>query len=294
MFMISPQRWTATAFVFVLVAASSTVTAPAGAADIGCGAVVTRSTTLHKDIGPCPGEGLIVAGDGITLDLNGHRVLGDPHVRRSPDKAGVLLRQVSGVTLTDGIVEAFDAGVVIMGGGSNRVLKVTAQNNVNYRVITGRDSQVADIVSEDGPFCDLGDGIAVFNSSDNVFQYNNIVGNGPFSGLAMVGNADRNVVSKNNFRDNDVLNDTPQGWGTICGGDPDGPVPNPGPPEPPPDPPLECCATMGRHVQDIGVRVEGPGAERNLIEAKEAFGNSPRVSGARGLSSWCAGVRRRR
>ena len=278
MFTTSARRWAATAFVFVLTVASGAVTAPAGAAHIGCGAVLTRTTTLHEDIGPCPGEGLIVAADGITLDLNGHRVLGDPRVRQSPDKAGVLLRRVSGVTLSDGIIESFDAGVVIMGGGRNKVLKVTAKDNVNYRVITGRDSQVADIVSEDGPFCDLGDGIAVFDSSDNVLEYNKIVGNGPFSGMALIGNSDRNLVAKNNFRDNDVLNDTPQGWGTICGGDPDGPVANPGPPEPPPDPPLECCATMGRHVQDIGVRIEGPGAERNLIEA-----NRIRTSGLMGI-----------
>lgn len=272
------RRSTVMGFAVVVVLASGAAPVPAGAADLGCGAVLTSNTTLHHDIGPCTGEGLIVAANGITLDLNGHRVLGDPLVRQSPDKAGVLLRRVSGVTVTDGTVEGFDAGVVIMGGGKNTVRKVTAKDNVNYRVITGRDSQVADIISEDGPFCEFGDGIAVFNSSENVFEHNQIVGNGPFSGVALIGNADHNLVSKNNFRDNDVLNDTPQGWGTICGGDPTGPVANPGPPEPPPDPPLECCATVGRHVQDIGVRVEGPGAERNLIEA-----NRIRTSGLMGI-----------
>ncbi|MBA3266967.1 MAG: hypothetical protein H0T70_01730 [Acidimicrobiia bacterium] len=39
----------------------------------------------------------------------------------SPDKAGVLLRMVSGVTLRNGIVQGFDAGVVVMGGGHNTI-----------------------------------------------------------------------------------------------------------------------------------------------------------------------------
>lgn len=261
--------------VFASVLATSSA---AGATHIGCGAVITQSTTLHQNIGPCPGEGLIVAADGITLNLNGYRVSGDPQVRQSPDKAGVLLRRVSGVTVTGGTVEGFDAGVTIMGGGQNRVRRVIAKDNVNYRVVTGRDSQVADVVSEDGPFCDLGDGIAVLNSDGNLLEQNEIVANGPFSGVALIGDADDNVVSSNAFRDNDVLNDTPQGWGTICGSDIDGPVADPGPPEPPPDPPLECCATMGRHVQDIGARIEGPGAERNRIE-----GNAIRTSGLMGI-----------
>jgi hypothetical protein len=266
----APHAAAAVALALLMSTTALVGSAAAKTQTLSCAAVITTSTKLAGEVGPCRGEGLIVAADGITLDLNGHRVFGgDPHARRSPDKAGLLLRGVSGVTVTNGTVEGFDAGVTIMGGGHNRIRKVTAKGNVNYRVLTGRDSQAADVVSEDGPFCDLGDGIAVFNSSGNVLQHNKIVGNGPFSGVSLIGDADNNVVSKNKFRDNDILNDTPQGWGTICGSDIDGPVADPGPPAPPPDNTANdsCCATLGRHVQDVGARIEGPGAERNSITA---------------------------
>lgn len=258
-----------------------TVLVGAASADetvVRCGAVITKNTTLAADVGPCPGYGLIVGASNITLDLNGHRVSGDPQARQSPDKPGLLLRGVSRVTIMSGTVEGFDAGVTIMGGGTNTVKKVTAKDNVNYRVVTGRDSQRADVVSADGPFCDLGDGIAVFSSGRNILKQNKIIGNGPFSGVALIGGASDNVVSENRFLDNDVLNDTPQGWGTICGADIDGPADDPPPFEPPPDPPIDCCDTTGRHVQDVGVRIEGPGAKRNLVD-----GNQIRTSGLMGI-----------
>ena len=80
------------------------------------------------------------------------------------------------------------------------------------------------------------------------------------------------MVKENRFVDNDVLNDTAQGFGTICGTDIDGPADNP----PPFEPPINCCKTTGRHVQDVGVRVESPGAQRNLVD-----GNQIRTSGVR-------------
>lgn len=73
------------ASVFASVLATSS---DAGAAEIGCGAVITQSTTLHQDVGPCPGLGLIVAADDITLDLNGYRVFGDPQVRNHRTSQG--------------------------------------------------------------------------------------------------------------------------------------------------------------------------------------------------------------
>lgn len=237
--------------VLALVWSMTGLTNPAVAEHVACGDVITQDTTLDRDIGPCPGFGLIVAANNVVLDLNGHTITGDPEVRQSPDKAGVLLRQVSGVTVRNGTVERFDAGVAIMGGGDNVVTRVTAQDNVNYRVVTGRDARPGDVDREEGPFCDFGDGITVFNSTGNVIEKNVVTGNGPFSGVSLVYDSDDNVVAKNDVRDNDLLNLTPAGENTICGG------------LGTPQQPME----EGRVSQDAGVRIEGPGADRNLIEA---------------------------
>jgi parallel beta-helix repeat protein len=218
---------------------------------VRCGAVITRSTTLAADVGPCPGGGIIVAGNDITVDLNGHEVSGNPKVRVSPDKAGVLLRDVSGVTLKNGTVEFFDAGVAIMGGTKNTVRRVKAQDNVNYRLVTGRDALPQDVDPKDGPFCDLGDGITISDSSRNVVKRNVLDGNGPYSGVSLVGRSSGNVVSHNRIRDNDLLNQPPSGVeGTICGG-------------------LAEIGPLGRWVQDVGVRIEGPGAQHNVVERNQ-------------------------
>ena len=215
----------------------------AAAPALGCGSVITKTTKLTANIGPCPGVGLIIAADNITVDLNGHRVSGNPQARGSgPDQAGVVLRQVRGVTLRNGTVRGFDAGVLIGGGRLNTVKNVRAVNNVNYRVVTGRNA-----TDLDAPSCDLGDGIAVLGSNDNTLSNNTLIGNGPFSGVALIDQSNRNTVANNEVADNDILNRPPAGGETVCGGQ------------------VGELGPTGRLVQDVGVRIEGPGAKHNMV-----------------------------
>jgi hypothetical protein len=39
-----------------------------------CGQTITQSTRLANDLGPCPGDGLVIGADNITLDLGGHSI----------------------------------------------------------------------------------------------------------------------------------------------------------------------------------------------------------------------------
>jgi len=154
------------------------VSTAAAAPAIGCGTTITKTTTLTADIGPCPGTGLVIAADNITVDLNGHRVSGNPGARGSgPDQAGVVLRQVHGVTLMNGTVRGFDAGVLIGGGGRNTISHLRAVDNVNYRVVTGRNALPGSPGS--GLSCDLGDGIAVLGSNQNRLANNTLRATGP-------------------------------------------------------------------------------------------------------------------
>jgi len=243
-------RQTAVTFVGALLMVPTVLAGSASAVEavVSCGAVITENTTLAADVGPCPGKGIRIDADNITLNLNGHKVLGNPQVRVSPDKAGILLRNVNGVTVKNGIVEGFDAGVSIIGGSSNAVRQVTAQNNVNYRLVTGRDASAEDFDPENGPFCTLGDGITMYNSTKNVVRNNVVTGNGPYSGISLVGRSTRNVVSNNEVLDNDLVNQPPSGAGrTVCGGL------------------VGELGPLGRLVQDVGVRIEGPGAQHNVV-----------------------------
>jgi hypothetical protein len=158
---------------------------PAAAHHIPCGTVITQSTTLHADVGPCnSGNGLILAGSNITLDLGGHRVFsdaplprmvatGDPANPFAPlDAVGILLSRVTGVTVTNGTVHGFSAGVIINFGGSNRITNITARDNQGACI--GEDFTTQAV----GNF---GDGIVLFSSTNNRIENNNVLRNGPFS-----------------------------------------------------------------------------------------------------------------
>ncbi len=213
--------------------------------------MLVPGTKLVADVGPCRGKGLIIAASNITVDLNGHTVAGDPGARGSGlDQGGVVLRRVRGVTLTNGTVRGFDAGVVIDGGGDNTVTRVKAVDNVNYRVITGRNA-LPPADPDPGLPCDLGDGIAVVGSSGNTLRNNTVVANGPYSGVALVGRSERNVVSNNRVWDNDLLNRPPGGDRTVCGGF------------------VGQLGPLGRLVQAVGVRIEGPGAQQNVVSSNQ-------------------------
>jgi parallel beta-helix repeat protein len=43
---------------------------------VQCGDTITQDTTLDSDLVNCPGDGIVIGADGITLDLNGHTIDG--------------------------------------------------------------------------------------------------------------------------------------------------------------------------------------------------------------------------
>ena len=155
----------------------------ASATHVGCGTVITQSTTLDSDVGPCPDNGIIVGADNIVLDLNGHRVFGTPN---PGDGAGILLENRTGVTVTDGTVSDFDAGVAIIGGGTNTVSKLTARDNIGSLA------------------SDFGDGIFIDSSNNNVIEKNTVVHNGPYDGIGLFGTSSGNLIEKNVVTDNNI------------------------------------------------------------------------------------------
>jgi parallel beta-helix repeat protein len=91
---------------------------------VECGSVITRSVTLQSDIGPCPGDGLVVAASGISINLNGYRIFASQRAH-----VGLRLEEVGTVTVKGGTVDGFDTGVLVVGGLSNTISHMTVQNN---------------------------------------------------------------------------------------------------------------------------------------------------------------------
>lgn len=154
----------------------------------GCGQLVTRNLTLNRDLGPCPGDGLVVGADDITINFNGYRVLGTDALN---DAVGIRLTGRKGVTIKGaaderrqaGTVSGFGAGIAMIGGSKNTVEGV----------------QVRDNFGAESPFeATFGDGIGLFFSSDNKILSNVIDNNGIYDGIAVVGiGSSRNLISGN-------------------------------------------------------------------------------------------------
>ena len=168
---------------------NNTVVFPLLVSASGCGQVMTRNTVLKDDLGPCEGTGIVVGAGGITLNLDGHKVHGFPGPSGpAGSAAGIRIEDRTGVTVKNGTVADFDAGVYVLDGGSHTLTNLTARDNI------GPD----DVFNSE-----FGDGILVYGSTDNTIARNLILHNGVFDGIGIYGpGADDNVIEGNVVADN--------------------------------------------------------------------------------------------
>lgn len=150
-----------------------------------CGSVITDDTTLTADIGPCASGGLVIGRDKVVLDLAGHSISGQAN--RTGDGVGVLVSGRSGVVVRNGLVRDFDAGVAIVDSSGATVDNILAMDNRG--------------TTQGG---DFGDGIAISGSSGNSIIDSDVIGNGPYSGISLVGVSTSNLIENNVVSGNDV------------------------------------------------------------------------------------------
>lgn len=216
---------------------------------LNCGSVITINTTLQADIGPCDGDGLIVRASGITLNLNGKRILGEgdlavpstcasnpaaPGCAR--DYAGVRLDGVSFVNVVNqsqtrvpAVIEKFSAGVAIDRGSRNTVRGLTLRMNRTYNSVS-----------------QFGDGVLVISSTNNLIQGNTISDNGPFSGIS--------TIAASNLRTNRVTGALPW-YNTIDGN--------------------RVFTTIAPTFAQMGIRLEGPGSSYSTVSNNDVSGYNP-------------------
>lgn len=168
-----------------MVALLGTMAGQASAAPVTCGTVITTSTVLTNDVGPCSSDGLIIGANNITLDLGGHTVFGVPN--HPGNGVGILSQNHSGVVIQRGTVKQFDAGVAIIGGSGNTVQQLIVTQNVGSSTT------------------DFGDGIALDGTNNNTIQTNVVTFNGPFDGIGLFDGASNNTIRSNVITDNNVI-----------------------------------------------------------------------------------------
>src|SRR3954454_6056172 len=91
---------------------------------VRCGQVITRDTTLRKDLLDCPGTALTIGADGVTLDLGGHVVDGT----NAPGGEGIAVDGHPHATIVHGTVRDFRLnGIALRDAPGSAVRDVTVR-----------------------------------------------------------------------------------------------------------------------------------------------------------------------
>jgi parallel beta-helix repeat protein len=168
------------------------VPATALASHVQCGDVITANTKLDSDIGPCPGDGLIIGADNVVLNLNGHTITG------TGIGAGIRAAQVTGVVIKNGTVSGFNTGVQLDEADGNTVRVITATANLRQGInVSGSDnnSVVLNTLTGNG-----GDGIRLGLSSGNSIRRNTVTGNA--FGIGIADASANNLLGENHVAGN--------------------------------------------------------------------------------------------
>ena len=173
-------RYVAAAGLLALAApaAAQATTGPA------CGATITSDTRLRGDLVDCPGDGLVIGADNVTLDLG----------RRTVDGVGagvgIKLTGHRGVKITGGTVREFGVGLALDDADGARVSALTVTG------IAGRGIDLAN-GSDDNDFTAVRSsgnrtGFAVTASSGNRLRLSDLSGNA-VTGVLVFGSAKTRV-----------------------------------------------------------------------------------------------------
>jgi parallel beta-helix repeat protein len=161
------------------------------AASVACGDTITVDTTLQNDLIDCPGDGLVIGASGITLDLNGHVIDGNP--RSAPAAQGIRSSVHDRVTIRGGTVQDFRAGVFMEVTRASRIVDVeTRRTTVGIAVSSFFGGRIARN-STLGPGDEPSTGIFL-SGDDNVVALNRA--SNTSSGV-FVSDANRNRIARN-------------------------------------------------------------------------------------------------
>jgi len=178
---------------------------PALASHVNCGDTITADTTLDSDLVDCPNNGIVIGADGITLDLNGHRVDGDGTEfadcpKRTFCDVGVLVDRYDAVKIKGGSTREFAVGVWLAGARHSRMVGISSSKNVLFGAVVSKSSG-SEI--REGSFshnvAPEGDGIGLFGS-DHIKISGNSIQDNPGPGIH-VADSTNNLIKGNLFSD---------------------------------------------------------------------------------------------
>lgn len=158
-----------------------------------CGDAVTSDITLTADLHCSSGfTALEVFANNVTIDLNGHILSG------TSDLAGILMHGYKNLTVTNGSILGFYAGVNV-----NHTTSLKVNNITFYDLGSGVSSNAGNnAIIEKNKFIRTDTGIAISNNDAETQSNNNLINNNEFYqariGIQICGaHADYNAITNN-------------------------------------------------------------------------------------------------
>ncbi|MFL6491009.1 MAG: NosD domain-containing protein [Nitrososphaera sp.] len=185
-----------------------------------CGQLITRDVILSKDI-ECPGIGMIVGADGITINLNNHKLslVNNTDTSRIPEveEIGILVPDQKNITIRGpGIISGFDKAIEFAGSERGYVLDLKlTDNNIGlslkasdeitiYRSFIEQNTiGIASQSSKDSLVVsnqlsqNTNEGIVLMDSNYFIIGANSLIGNGNI-GIFLDVSSFNNTISSNN------------------------------------------------------------------------------------------------
>ena len=185
-----------------------------------CGQLITRDVVLLKDI-ECPGIGMIVGADGITINLNNHKLslVNNTDTSRIPEveEIGILVPDQKNITIKGpGIISGFDKAIEFAGSGRGYALDLKlTDNNIGlslkasdgitiYRSFIEQNAiGIASQSSKDALILsnqlsqNTNEGIVLMDSNHFIIGANSLIGNGNI-GIFLDVSSFNNTISSNN------------------------------------------------------------------------------------------------
>ncbi|MFL6492744.1 MAG: NosD domain-containing protein [Nitrososphaera sp.] len=191
-----------------------------------CGQLITRDVILSKDI-ECPGIGMIVGADGITINLNNHKLslVNNTDTSRIPEveEIGILVPDQKNITIGGpGIITGFDKAIEFAGSERGYVLDLKlTDNNIGlslkasdeitiYRSFIEQNTiGIASQSSKDSLVVsnqlsqNTNEGIVLMDSNYFIIGANSLIGNGNI-GIFLDVSSFNNTISSNNVLNHGV------------------------------------------------------------------------------------------
>ena len=176
-------------------------TAGAGVPAVHCGATLTKSTTLTADLVHCPGTGLVIGADGITVNLAGHTISGT----NAPGSEGIANDGHAATRILGGRITDFRMNGVGMRGAEHSIVRGLTIRRIGAGGLEGEpvsagialvdsaDSQAAQNDIQNDVLAFQSDGIDVLNSPGALVQGNRLSHNN-WNGLVLIASSDSRIV----------------------------------------------------------------------------------------------------